>query len=120
MKRETAKLLLDAEHACQEIQDFCVGVTKQDFLRSRILNLALTKLTENIGEALKQAEQTDPVLVGRVTNLRKIIGTRNRIIHRYDDVDYDLLWDIATREVPPLQAELRLLLETAPPLRDRQ
>lgn len=104
--------MLDAEHACQEIQGFCVGLTKQVFLESRILNLAFTKLTENIGEALNQAERTDPALIGTISNLRKIIGTRNRIIHRYDDVDYSLLWDIATKEVPPLQKELRLLLES--------
>jgi len=120
MKRETAKLLLDAEFFCQEIQDFCVGMTKEAYLENRILNLALTKLTENIGEALRQAEVIDPVLIGRITNLRKIIGTRNRIIHRYDDVDYLLLWDIAIREVPPLQKELQALLETAPPLRSSQ
>lgn len=120
MKRKTAKLLLDAESACQEIQDFSIGVTKQAFLESRMLNLAFTRLTEIIGEALKQAADIDPALVQQITNPRKIIGTRNRIIHRYDDVDYSLLWDIATKEVPLLQRELQELLESAPGLRGEQ
>ena len=76
MKRRTATLLLDAEMACQELEEFSRGVTKQEFLQNRMLNLAFTKLTEIIGEALKQAEATDPELVQQITNLRKIVGTR--------------------------------------------
>jgi uncharacterized protein with HEPN domain len=38
------------------------------------------------------------------------VSARNRIIHGYDAVDYDVVWDIATREVPALIAALERAL----------
>lgn len=40
----------------------------------------------------------------------KIVSTRNRIIHGYDAVNYDVVWDIATLEVPALIAALERAL----------
>lgn len=41
----------------------------------------------------------------------QIIGMRNRIVHAYDEVDLDLLWDTVTLELPPLIAQLERLLK---------
>ena len=38
------------------------------------------------------------------------INTRNRFIHGYDTVDYDVVWQIATRELPALIAALERAL----------
>jgi uncharacterized protein with HEPN domain len=40
-----------------------------------------------------------------------IIGLRNRLIHGYDIVDFDILWDIVNDDLPPLIAQLREVLE---------
>jgi uncharacterized protein with HEPN domain len=40
-----------------------------------------------------------------------MIGMRNRLIHGYDSVNYDTVWDAATIGVPKLIAELEALLE---------
>ncbi len=71
MKRDTAKLLLDAEHACQEIQGFSEGLTKQEISESRILNnLAFTKLTDTefgylLGEWVHSSGPGSPLLTHR-------------------------------------------------------
>ena len=44
----------------------------------------------------------------------EIIGTRNRIIHGYDDVKLDIIWDIAAEKIHPLLEELEPLLPTPP------
>ena len=40
----------------------------------------------------------------------KIIGMRNRIVHAYDEIDWDIVWQVATRDVPQLLEDLRALL----------
>ena len=40
----------------------------------------------------------------------EIIGTRNRLIHGYDAVDYNILWDIVTADFPPLARQIKAML----------
>ncbi|MEK6601027.1 MAG: HepT-like ribonuclease domain-containing protein [Candidatus Binatota bacterium] len=40
-----------------------------------------------------------------------MVGLRNRLIHGYDEVDFDILWQIVTRDLPPLIKNLEKLLE---------
>jgi len=42
---------------------------------------------------------------------REIIGTRNRLIHGYDAVDYDILWEIVSADFPPLAGQLKPILD---------
>jgi uncharacterized protein with HEPN domain len=114
MKLETAKRLLDAMRACRELQDICAGQTRESYLSNRLLNLSVWKLVEIVGEALRQAEMTDPSLVERIADLRAIVNTRHRITHGYDSVNFNLLWDIVQVEIPPLEETLRALVNEAP------
>lgn len=41
-----------------------------------------------------------------------IVGLRNAVVHRYDAVDHDVLWNVATNQLPGLLEELRRLLTT--------
>jgi uncharacterized protein with HEPN domain len=116
MKRETAKRLHDALTACQEARGVCEGVTVDAFLADRILQLAMQKLVENIGESLRQAEMTDTETVRTIPELRVVGDPRNRLIHGYDSVDYAALWDIVQRHIPGLEHQIAGLLEQFPPL----
>jgi uncharacterized protein with HEPN domain len=40
----------------------------------------------------------------------EIVGLRNRLIHGYDSVDFDILWQIVTEDLPPLIAALEKTL----------
>ena len=44
----------------------------------------------------------------------QIVGLRNRLIHGYDNVDFDILWEIVTQDLPPLIAELENILSSSP------
>jgi uncharacterized protein with HEPN domain len=111
MKLETAKRLHDAKLACEEIQTFCSGTTKEAFLADRGLKLIVQKLIEIVGEALRQAQLLEPDVAESIPELRRIISTRNRIVHGYDSVDFGLLWDIAQRRIPGLEQAITSVLE---------
>ena len=44
----------------------------------------------------------------------QIVGLRNRLIHGYDNVDFDILWEIVTQDLPPLIAELEKIFSATP------
>ena len=84
--------------------------TRADLESDRVFFLALLKLVEIVGEA---ATRTSDVVQAAHPEIpwREIIGTRNRLIHGYDAVDYNILWDIVTVDFPPLARRIRTLLE---------
>lgn len=63
---------------------------------------------EIIGEALSRILKYDDTIV--ITNSRKLVDTRNRIIHGYDSVSDDVIWGIVIRHLPILQSEVEKLL----------
>jgi uncharacterized protein with HEPN domain len=115
MKLEIATRLHDAESACSEARVLCAGTTRDQFVQDRVLQLAVQKLIEIVGEALRQAEASDREAVQAIPELRVVVNTRNRLIHGYDTVDYGALWDIVQRHVPQLEVRLHALLERVPP-----
>ncbi len=70
---------------------------------------AVERQFEIIGEALNKASDMDPSLAHRVPEIPRIVGLRNRIIHGYDAVDYQLVWDIVRTKIKPLKAALETL-----------
>jgi uncharacterized protein with HEPN domain len=96
------------DHAIEAVE-LIRGHARRELDTDRKLNLALVRLVEIIGEA-----------ASRVTNQERtrhqgipwddIIGMRNRVVHGYDEVDFDILWDVVELHLPPLILELRQAL----------
>lgn len=82
---------------------------RDDLGRDRQFSLAMLKLVEIIGEAANRistrTQQAHPQVPWR-----RIIGTRHRLIHGYDDVDHDILWDIIKLDLPPLIEQLQAIV----------
>lgn len=114
MKPETAKRLLDARNACSEIMQYIAGKSREEFLAERGLQLITQALLTIVGEALNQARKLDHTLERRVPEIHSIVGMRNRITHGYDDIDYGLLWLVASTQVQGLTSALDELLRDAP------
>ena len=91
IKPATAKRLHDARAAGQELLDYCRGRSRDDLYADRTLQLVVQRLIEILGESLRQAEHTDPTISVRIDRIRDIVGTRNRLIHSYNDVNYSLI-----------------------------
>lgn len=70
---------------------------------------AVERNLEIIGEALNRIVRINPDM--NITNARRIVNTRNRIIHGYDTVSEDIIWAIVIKELPKLEEEIdRLML----------
>lgn len=83
--------------------------TVDDIREQRVLNLALVRLIEIIGEA---ATRVSEVTRSDHPNIpwREIIAMRNRVIHGYDSVDFKILFDVVQLDLPPLIESLEALL----------
>ena len=86
------------------------GKTRSDLDNDRLLNLALTRLLEIIGDAANRVPDSVQVKYPKLPWLQ-MIGLRNRLIHGYDNVDFDILWAIVTQDLPGLIAQLEIILE---------
>jgi uncharacterized protein with HEPN domain len=68
---------------------------------------AVERNIEIIGEALSRIKAKDATI--EITNARKIVDTRNRIIHGYDSVSDEIIWGIVMKHLPILQKEVQAL-----------
>ncbi|MCB1122804.1 MAG: DUF86 domain-containing protein [Verrucomicrobiae bacterium] len=103
MPHSIRKLLLDITLSCEEIVDFTREKSFEEFLADRLLQLALEREFEIIGEAIARLERLDPDRIEtKIPEFRKIIGFRNIIAHGYDVIDDASLWDFAKNKVPEL------------------
>ncbi|MEX2605342.1 MAG: HepT-like ribonuclease domain-containing protein [Gracilimonas sp.] len=103
MPHNVRKLLIDISLSCEEIIEFTVGKSFEDFQENRILQLAIEREFEIIGEALSRLSRIDAEnLEERIPEYRKIIDFRNIISHGYDVIDEMALWDFTQNKVPEL------------------
>jgi uncharacterized protein with HEPN domain len=84
--------------------------TRGELDTDRQLNLSLVRLLEIVGEAAGRAPAEERVRHPEIP-WPEIIGLRNRLIHGYDSVDFDILWQIVSADLPPLIAALEKALE---------
>ena len=110
MDNEIKAWLYDILNAIMEIDSFFIDIPKEfstykDDLRTR---RAIERNIEIIGEALSRIITKDEAT--KISNARKIVDTRNRIIHGYDSVSDEIIWGIVINHIPILQTEVKDLL----------
>jgi uncharacterized protein with HEPN domain len=112
MTNETRQRLLDALLSCEAIArcKYTAGLDFAAYERDRMVWDAVERRLGIISEALSRAAVLEPALVDRIPELRQIVGLRNRVIHGYDAVDDEIVWDIVQNKLPPLQARVAELL----------
>jgi len=96
------------DHA-REAASLIQGKTRADLDSDRLLNLALVRLMEIVGEAAARVPKEERARYPQIP-WPQIIGLRNRLIHGYDVVDFDVLWQIVTQDLPSLVATLEALI----------
>ena len=107
MDNEIKAWLYDILNAIMEIDSFFTDIPKEfstykDDLRTR---RAIERNIEIIGEALSRIITKDEAI--KISNARKIVDTRNRIIHGYDSVSDEIIWGIVINHIPILQTEVK-------------
>lgn len=105
------KLLADALSAIDAIQAFCAGRDLGTYLADLLLRSAVERQFEVPGEACTRLAREDATLLTRAPKARLAIGMRNRIIHGYDAVDDETVWDTVVNDLAPLRVGLQSWLD---------
>ena len=108
---EVRKYLFDMAEACGLIQTFLSGKSLDDYRGDALLRSGVERQFEIIGEALGRLLEIAPELSKRISDTRRIISFRNRLIHGYASVADDVVWGIIEGNLPKLKEELQGLLE---------
>lgn len=98
--------LEDARDACLRARTFVSCARFEDFVASDLLRSAVERQLEIIGEALGIAAREDGSVGRMIPDLPRIVGLRNRLIHGYDVVDPEIIWDVIQTNIPQLQHQL--------------
>ena len=98
-------MLDHGREALQMIQ----GRERRDLDHNRMLQLSLTRLVEIVGEAASKIAPADRANYPRIP-WPEMVGMHQRLVHGYDVVDLQVLWDTITDDLPPLIAELERAL----------
>ena len=96
------------DHA-KEAVDLVAGKDQEELQSDRLLELALIRLVEIVGEASAKVSSETQARYSSIP-WQQVIGMRNRLIHGYDSVDLDILWDTIEVDLPPLISELEVIL----------
>lgn len=92
------------DHA-REAVDLLHGKSRLDLRDDRVLNLALVRLIEIVGEAANRVSKSTQKQHPQIP-WPQIVGMRNRLIHGYEFLDFDILWQTVTDDLPELITEL--------------
>lgn len=100
-RRDPAVALRQMRDFAAEAVSLASGKTRHALDSDRMLFLALTRLVELVGEASTRVDDGSRARLSGVP-WRAIKETRNRLIHAYDDIDPDVLWQIVTVDLRDL------------------
>lgn len=104
--RQRMEHMLEAARKAVKFSD---GKQRDDLDDDEILCLALVRLFEMIGEAAARVSQETRDTATEIPWLQ-IVGMRNRLIHGYDQIDLDVLWQTLTQDIQPLIDSLSKLV----------
>jgi uncharacterized protein with HEPN domain len=86
------------------------NLSKEQFLQNETLKRAFVRSIEIIGEASKKVPSGLKNQYPKV-NWKVIAGMRDRLVHDYFGVDFDIVWDVVENKIPLLHEEIREILK---------
>ena len=111
MRLESLKILEDIRQAAVLIHEFTTDRSREDYAADALLRSGVERQFEIIGEALNRLVKSDPAVAARIGDWKQIIAFRNVLIHRYDIVDDQVVWEAARDKLPVLHDQVQLILE---------
>nr|VFK39003.1 MAG: Uncharacterized conserved protein, contains HEPN domain [Candidatus Kentron sp. SD]VFK43843.1 MAG: Uncharacterized conserved protein, contains HEPN domain [Candidatus Kentron sp. SD]VFK78532.1 MAG: Uncharacterized conserved protein, contains HEPN domain [Candidatus Kentron sp. SD] len=108
MRRDQA-FMLDILDAARLIIAYLNGVSKEAFLEDTQQQDSVIRRIEIIGEAARRVSPATRDAFPEI-HWSEMIGMRNMMIHCYDDIDLDIVWNTARDDLPRLIAQLESIV----------
>jgi len=115
MPHDAPALLDDMRHAARLILDFVTGRSLADYSKDALLHSAVERQFIIIGEALSRLEKLDASLTNQISNYRQIIGFRNVLVHGYQAIGDQIVWQVIELDLPVLKQQVENLLSAFGP-----
>jgi uncharacterized protein with HEPN domain len=109
-RREVKKHLFDILEAARDIGEYTSGLEYSDFIGNGMVQAAVERKFQIIGEALNRIKWLDDSVLHSISEHQRIIAFRNIIVHGYDVIDSEIIWDAIENHLPKLRAEVERLL----------
>ena len=110
----TRKLLFDILGAGRAIQDFVRRMTLVEYMADPRTRSAVERQFEILGEAFVRLRERDAETFVQFPQAPRIVGFRNRLIHGYNAIDQEAVWDVVQRHLPALLAVIERILPPTP------
>ena len=110
MRLEAKKLLEDIRQASERILEFTENKALSDYTGDALLRSGVERQFEIIGEALNRLAKAEPDAANQISHYKRVISFRNILIHGYDIVENSVVWDVITKDLPPLFKQVRTML----------
>jgi uncharacterized protein with HEPN domain len=101
------QFLLDMLQSADLIMTYTASCSKAEFVANVQLQDSVIRRLLIIAEAAKRVSPTTRQTLPNIS-WSEINGMRNRLVHEYDDVNLNIVWNVVQSEIPSLIAELRL------------
>ncbi len=102
MNREFLDFLEDILDAMEKAELLIEGVNYEKFEADFRINFAVIRALEIIGEASKRLPDDVRVKYPEIP-WKGMAGMRDRIIHGYDNVDYQIIWEVVKNDIPAIK-----------------
>jgi len=106
--RGDAEFLADIKEAIRRIDSYVADLTYDAYLVDTKTQDAVVRNLEIIGEAVKNVSQE---LKWNYPNIpwKELAGLRDKLIHHYFGVNFDIVWNIITEELPDIYEQLETI-----------
>jgi uncharacterized protein with HEPN domain len=109
-KREFTDYLTDIIDSINDIEIFVKELTFDDFIKDKKTINAVIRSLEVIGEATKKIPENFRSKHSSIP-WKRMAGMRDKLIHEYFGVDFEILWKVIKDEIPPLKQEFEKIIK---------